>query len=161
MTLPFPDIMLPSVYELTPEMLSERGISLLLMDLDNTLAPYSADTPNAALTGWVRGMEAAGITLFILSNNKGERPRVFGEALGLPFVNLSKKPNTDMLFKVLAEYNIPPENAAIIGDQIYTDALCGARAGVTSIVVRPLSFINPLHLLRYIAELPFRRARQK
>ena len=95
MTLPLPDLMLPSIYALTPEMLSRRGIELLLLDLDNTLAPYSADAPNEALSAWVRGMSEGGIKLFILSNNKGERPKVFGAALSLPNVNRSKKPKTD------------------------------------------------------------------
>lgn len=161
MSLPFPDIKLSSVYELTAEMLKEREITLLLMDLDNTLAPYSAHTPNQALTDWVRSMESGGIKLFILSNNKGDRPKVFGSALNLPNVNRSKKPNTDMLFKVLADYNTAPEHAAIIGDQIFTDVACGVRAGITSIVVKPLSLVNPFFLLRYIAELPFRHVRRK
>lgn len=161
MTLPIPDICLPSVYALTPEMLRERGISLLLMDLDNTLAPYSADAPSKALNDWVQSMQSGGIKLFILSNNKGERPQTFGSALALPYINRAKKPKTEALFRVLAEYNLPPDSAALIGDQIYTDVLCGARAGLTSIAVRPLSLKNPFFLLRYIAELPFRHKKAK
>ena len=161
MSFPYPDIILPSVYDISPELLRERGISLLLMDLDNTLAPYSEDEPREELRRWVQLMREGGIKLFILSNNRGERPKRFGEALGLANVNHSRKPKTDMLFRVLAEYDVAPKNAAIVGDQIFTDVLCGVRAGVTSIVVKPIKFTNPFLFLRYIAELPFRRTRQK
>ena len=51
-------------------MLKNRNISLLLLDLDNTLAPYSARGPNKELSHWVQTMIDAGIKLFILSNNK-------------------------------------------------------------------------------------------
>ncbi len=157
MTLPIPDIKLPSIYFLTPQMLKNRNISLLLLDLDNTLAPYSARGPNKELSHWVQTMIDAGIKLFILSNNKGERPKVFGKALSVPNLNRAEKPKTDVLFKVLAEYNTAPENAAIMGDQIFTDVLCGVRGGLTTVVVKPLSMKNPFFLLRYIAELPFRQ----
>lgn len=161
MRFPLPDLKLSSIYELRPEMLKARGIELLLLDLDNTLAPYSADAPSPALISWVRGMESAGIKLFILSNNKGERPKIFGEALGLSYLSRSKKPKTEMLLKVLSDCGTAPEHAAIMGDQIFTDVLCGVRAGVFSIAVKPLSLLNPFFLLRYAAELPFRRERRK
>lgn len=161
MKLPIPDIKLPSIYSLTPQMLKDRNISLLLLDLDNTLAPYSESSPNEQLSRWVQTMKEAGIKLFILSNNKGERPRVFGKALGVPNRNRAGKPKTEVLFKVLAEYKTAPENAAIMGDQIYTDVLCGVRGGLTSVVVKPLSLKNPFFLLRYIAELPFRHISKK
>ena len=35
---PIPDIILKDIYRLTPEKLTEMGITFLLMDLDNTLA---------------------------------------------------------------------------------------------------------------------------
>jgi len=50
------------------------------------------------------------------------------------------------------------EETAIVGDQIYTDVLCGKRAGIKTIAVRPISLSNPFHYLRYGAELPFRGA---
>lgn len=56
MTLPIPDLKLRSFYELTPQMLKDKSISLLLLDLDNTLAPYSAHEPNERLRRWVEQM---------------------------------------------------------------------------------------------------------
>ena len=58
--------------------------------------------------------------------------------------------------QVLTQKSTPIERVCIIGDQIYTDVLCGSIAGAYTVVVRPISLKNPLHALRYAAETPFR-----
>lgn len=158
MSLPIPDIMLGSIYELSPYTLSRRGVKLLFMDLDNTLAPYSQDSAGVPLRNWVDSLKKARIEPFILSNNKGQRPRDFAADLSLEYIGRAKKPSTEKLFEILKKKGLSPESAAIIGDQIYTDVLCGKRAGIMTIAVRPISMKNPLHLIRYGLEAPFRLA---
>ena len=58
--------------------------------------------------------------------------------------------------QVLTQKSTPIERVCIIGDQIYTDVLCGSIAGAYTVVVRPISLKNPPHALRYAAESPFR-----
>ena len=82
--------------------------------------------------------------------------RMFAEQLNVEFVKLAKKPRQGMLHTVLEQKGKTPAQTAIIGDQIYTDVLCGAIGGLYSIVVRPILLHNPLHALRYGAEFPFR-----
>ena len=156
--IPIPDLMLPGIYQLTPAMLKRRGIKLLLLDLDNTLAPYNCRTPSVALRTWLDGIRKAGIEPFLLSNNRGTRPAVFAKALSLDYIGRAQKPNPKKLLTVLAKKGVSPENAAIVGDQIYTDILCGVRAGVYSVAVRPIDLKNPFRLLRYGLEKPFRMA---
>ncbi len=158
MSLPIPDISLGSIYELKPQTLSDRGIKLLFMDLDNTLAPFCETSASVPLRNWIDSLKKAEIEPFILSNNRGKKPRNFAADLSLEYVGRAKKPSTAKLLQVLKKKDIAAENAAIIGDQIYTDVLCGKRAGLTSIAVRPISMINPLHLIRYGLEAPFRLA---
>lgn len=153
-----PDLMLGSIYDLSPGFLKERGIRLLLMDLDNTLAPYSENRPSVALRNWLDALKKAGIEPFILSNNRGSRPRVFASALSLDYVGHAGKPSTKKLRAVLKKKGLSADKAAIIGDQLYTDILCGNRAGVYAIAVRPIDIKNPFRALRYALELPFRRA---
>ncbi|NLV85965.1 MAG: YqeG family HAD IIIA-type phosphatase [Clostridiales bacterium] len=158
MSLPIPDIMLGSIYELKPQTLSDRGIKLLFMDLDNTLAPFCENSASVPLRNWVDSLKKAGIEPFILSNNRGKKPQDFASDLGLECISRAQKPRTAKLLQVLKKKDIAPEDAAIIGDQIYTDVLCGKRAGVIAIAVRPISMVNPLHLIRYGLEVPFRLA---
>jgi len=154
--LPIPSRSVHDIYEITPEFLRSKGISLLLMDLDNTLSPYIVDEASSELKQWIETMKRGGIEPFIFSNNKGDRPAMFARQLDVDFVKLAKKPRQGMLGTVLAQKGYAPEQTAIIGDQIYTDVLCGTIGGLYSIVVRPILLHNPLHALRYAAEFPFR-----
>lgn len=154
--LPIPARSVSDIYAVTPEFLREQGIELLLMDLDNTLSPYIVDEATPELKAWIENLKQGGIVPFIFSNNKGDRPAMFADQLDLDFVKLAKKPRQAMLQTVLAEKGYTPDNTAIIGDQIYTDVLCGSIGGLYTIVVKPILLHNPLHTLRYWAEFPFR-----
>ncbi len=156
-----PDLRIARIYDLQPRFFLERGIALVLLDLDNTLAPYHEDTASADLVRWVLDMKVAGLTPYILSNNRGDRPRRFAQALGISYLGRAGKPGTRGLKQVLRELNLPPARAALIGDQIYTDVLCAKSAGVLAILVRPISLKNPLLALRYALEAPFRLLRRK
>lgn len=160
--LPIPSRSVEDIYQITPEFLRDRGIKLLLMDLDNTLSPYIVDDAAEELKVWIERLKQGGIEPFIFSNNKGDRPQMFSEQLNVEFVKLAKKPRQAMLHTVLADKGCSPEETAIIGDQIYTDVLCGTIGGLYAIVVKPILLHNPLHTLRYWAEFPFRLlAKQK
>lgn len=157
--LPVPDLMLNTIYDLNPEWFRSMGKSLLMLDLDNTMSPYHLHEPTPALLDWIRGFQQAGIELVILSNNKGERPKIFAEALDVDYINRAKKPNTAVLEQVLQKRGTDRSAVALMGDQIYTDTLCAKRADIMAIVVKPICITrNPLLALRYWAEFPFRLA---
>lgn len=159
--LPIPCRSVTDIYAITPEFLREQGIALLLMDLDNTLSPYIVDEATDELKAWIENLKQGGIVPFVFSNNKGDRPAMFAEQLNLDFVKLAKKPRQGVLQAVLADKGYTPEQTAIIGDQIYTDVLCGSIGGLYTIVVKPILLHNPLHTLRYWAEFPFRLAAKR
>ena len=47
--------------DLTPEFLKERGIEVLILDIDNTLAPYEQLDPDDHIRAWLQKMADAGI----------------------------------------------------------------------------------------------------
>ena len=49
---PIPRGVYPSVTDISPRALAEKGIRLVLADLDNTLVPYRATGPPAELIAW-------------------------------------------------------------------------------------------------------------
>ncbi|MBR1658846.1 MAG: YqeG family HAD IIIA-type phosphatase [Oscillospiraceae bacterium] len=159
--LPVPDVMRDSIYDLTPRMFTLRGIRLLLLDIDNTIAPYTVNEAGSRLRSWVRDMQRAGLELYILSNNKGSRPEIFSAALGLPYRKHARKPFVKTALEVLAETGHTPAETAFIGDQIYTDTLCAKCCGAWAVTVKPIAFTNPWLRLRYWAEAPFRLAGQR
>lgn len=147
-----------NIYELTGEALAGRGFTLLLADLDNTLVPYGVPLPDERLRAWRDDLAAHGVTLFVLSNNRHEsRPRVFSDALGIPYIGHAGKPKTPAFYRAMERLGVSEEQTAIVGDQIFTDVLGGNRAGVSTILVEPIRLAgNPGRYLRYAAEWPFR-----
>ena len=53
-----PDVILKRLTELTPELLSARGISFLMMDFDNTIVPYTTDVPTEPMRAWLEQMKS-------------------------------------------------------------------------------------------------------
>ena len=58
-----PGVLLDRYAQLTPEWLKKRGITLLLSDLDYTLAPKSVRRPDDELKNWISMLQAGGITM--------------------------------------------------------------------------------------------------
>ena len=52
-------------------------------------------------------------------------------------------------------YGAKAEQAALVGDQIFTDVLGANCAGATSILVKPIHLSNIWLKLRHVAEQPF------
>lgn len=159
MSFPFKaDRVCQNIFELKGPALAAEGILLLLADLDNTLVPYGVPLPTDEVRAWKEALTAAGVTLFVLSNNRrADRPRVFCQTLGVPFIGHAGKPKAGSFFQAMERMGVSPAQTAIVGDQIFTDILGGSRAGVTTILVEPIRLAgNPGRYLRYAAELPFR-----
>lgn len=155
---PVADIAFNKLTDIEPEFLTERGINLLLLDIDNTVSPYSEDEPTGEIIEWVEKMKDSGIKLFFVSNNRGERPELFSQKLGIPYIKKAAKPLKKGTLKALKICGNKREETALCGDQSFTDVLCANRCGLTSILVQPIDIKNPLLAVRYFAELPFRKA---
>lgn len=153
-----PSHLAESIYWLTPQRLRKAGIKLVLADLDNTLAPYEEGLPSPTLRRWKEELEENGITLFVVSNSrKSRRCPDFCQALGIPYVRHAGKPGTKGFLQALSGTGVSPDQAIMVGDQIFTDILGANRAGIPSVLVRPMAWgKNPLRRVRYAIETPFR-----
>ena len=60
-----PDILFDSYRDITPAFLQSQGVTLLLTDLDYTLAPKAVRRPDEGLRQWINGLKDAGITVMI------------------------------------------------------------------------------------------------
>ena len=154
---PVPDYSFQKLDDLTPEFLRCIGVSLLLCDLDNTIVPYkSTGMPTRDITEWAEGMRAAGVDLFVVSNTHSDRAKTFATALDIPYVQKARKPMLKGMKIAMKETGKAPEEAALVGDQIYTDVIAANRMGVCSILVKPIKLGNVLLAVRYLMEIPFR-----
>lgn len=155
---PIPRGVYPSVSDIRPGALAERGVRLVLADLDNTLAPYGVEEPSPRVVAWKEALEAEGIQLFLLSNSRRPgRAQRFAEKLGIPFQGHSGKPRRNGYLRAMERMGCAPEETVMVGDQIFTDTLGANNAGVVPLLVEPIRLAgNPGRYLRYAAETPFR-----
>ena len=150
-----PRHMAEHLYDLTPEVLRERGISFLMLDFDNTIVPYTTNEPTAPMNRWLSEILASEIGICVVSNSKRDRVVKFCSARGIPCITHSKKPFRRGICQCLERFRPDPVHTALVGDQIYTDVLGANCAGIQSVVVRPIRLHNIWLKLRHVAELPF------
>lgn len=146
-----------SIYDIDWPALAKKGVRLVLADLDNTLIPYSRKSPTPELRAWAEELKGLGMTLFVLSNSrKSRRCPDFCAALGVPYIRRAGKPRARGFYAAMEQMGVTAAQTVMLGDQLYTDGLGANNAGVEVYLVKPIEFGNPLRVLRYAAELPFR-----
>ena len=150
-----PRLIADELTDLTPELLQRQGIRLLMMDFDNTIVPYTTDVPTEKMAAWLEMMSASHIPICVVSNSRNDRVKIFCGKYGIPVIVRAKKPGTKGINECLAKFGVKPADAALVGDQIFTDTLGGNRAGVKTILVRAIDNHNIWLKLRHVAELPF------
>ena len=150
-----PDVILKRLTELTPELLSARGISFLMMDFDNTIVPYTTDVPTEPMRAWLEQMKSSNIRLCVVSNSKRPRVVTFCKAYGLDCITHAKKPFQKGISECLTRFHLRPSLEATAAAEIYTDVLGANCAGLTSILVSAIDNHTIWLKLRHVAELPF------
>ena len=144
-----------SITSLTQDLLRARGIALLMLDFDNTIVPYTSDTPTQAVAAWLAGLKDWDIPVCVVSNSRKDRVGALCRAWGLDYVTHARKPFSKGIRECLARYGVPAHQAALAGDQIFTDTLGANCAGAQSILVRAIDNYNTWLKVRHVLELPF------
>ena len=116
-----PDLCLPGYAALTPEFCLSHGFTHIISDIDNTLVTYDDAEPTEELRD--------------LLNMMFER---FNRSLGYIAHADAGKPGVKVLQTILAKWQCTPESVLFLGDQLLTDAACGKRAGLYTVIVPPI-----------------------
>ena len=133
-----PDYMFRAFDEITPEFLTGLGVTAILADIDNTLAPYEQPEPDERIRGWIASLAAAGIGIAFVSNNDTARVEQFNRTLGVPAYAKSGKPFKKNLVKAMNDLGGSLDTTVMLGDQLLTDALAGHNLGVRCLIVPPI-----------------------
>lgn len=155
-----PDRVFSKYEEITPEALGELGITLLLSDLDFTLAPKSVSRPDEGLRQWIAALGAAGITLMIVSNNRsGRRVSEFCADLGVEYQGHAGKPSPKGLEAAMRKAGADRSQTAMLGDKLLTDVLAANRCGVLVLMVEPRGgALTPWQKVLHALQAPFKAA---
>ena len=133
----FPDEYLDSVHTIDFERLYQEGYRGLIFDIDNTLVPHGAPADEQAIA-FFQKLRRIGFRSCFLSNNRRERVESFNNPIGETFIEKANKPALAGYRKAMDLLNTDKDNTIFIGDQIFTDVFGAKRAGLYTIMVKPV-----------------------
>lgn len=163
-----PDLVVRHVTEIPLERLRAAGIRGLLFDLDSTLLPHYASAIPEDVVAWLERARAQGFLLAVVTNGPSCRALPLCEPLRLPCIYRARKPLRRGLRRALARLGLSAEQAAMVGDQLFTDVWAGRRMGMYTVWVRPeapeepwtVGVKRPLEwLVMHLAKMPLREER--
>ena len=151
-TLLQPDLILgKSVLGITPQVICDRNLKGLVLDVDETIVPVGRQQLAEEVQAWAKEIQAV-VPLSLVSNNVGyERIRTIAEGMNVPFIAGAGKPSRRKLRKAADAMGLPFEQIAMVGDRLFTDVLAGNRLGLFTILVQPMlepDSKDPKNLLR-------------
>ncbi|OZS77115.1 hypothetical protein CF394_13345 [Tetzosporium hominis] len=134
-----PSQFVKSVFQITPEELTAKGIKGIITDLDNTLVEWDRPDATPQLVKWFTSMQQAGIQVTIVSNNNEMRVKAFADPMQIPFIYKARKPFRKAFLSALRLMGLKREQVVVIGDQLLTDVLGGNRLKLHTILVIPVA----------------------
>ena len=135
----FPHMYVPSILDIDPLYLKERGIKALLLDLDNTIIPRDSEEFSQEVVLWFKRFREQGLKLCVVSNNGSVRVNKLVAPLEIPSVVRAVKPRRQAFRKGMELLGVTHSETAVVGDQIFTDILGGNRLGLFTILVVPMA----------------------
>jgi len=133
----YPDEWVDSTYVIDFESFYKKGYRGLTFDIDNTLVPHGAPADERALELFKR-LHRIGYRICLISNNKRSRVQPFAEAVDAEYIWYANKPSTRGYERACSLIDVPKEQTLFVGDQLFTDVWGAKRAGMYSILVKPI-----------------------
>ncbi|MCI5899797.1 MAG: YqeG family HAD IIIA-type phosphatase [Lachnospiraceae bacterium] len=133
----YPDEYLDSTYCIDFDKLAQEGYRGVLFDIDNTLVPHGAPADARALRLFEH-LRKIGMDYCVISNNQLPRVKPFADAIQGKYIEDAHKPSTRNYRKAMEMMGCTPRNALFVGDQLFTDVWGAKRAGMHTILVKPI-----------------------
>ena len=133
----YPDEYMDSTYAIDFKKLYKDGYRGILFDIDNTLVPHEAPADERAIALF-KELKQIGFTTCLISNNKEPRVKSFCDKVDSDYIFKAGKPLPGGYEEGIRKMKTTKENTLFIGDQIFTDVLGAKRAGLYTIMVKPI-----------------------
>lgn len=154
----YPDQWVDSAYGIDYEEWYRKGYRGLTFDIDNTLVPHGAPADERAIELF-RRLREIGFTTCLISNNKKKRVEPFATAVGSDYLCMANKPSVKGYLGACGKIGVPKEKTLFIGDQLFTDVWGARRAGLYSILVKPINSKEEIQIvLKRFLEKPVLRS---
>ena len=136
-----PDYYFKSIYDIPLEELYQKGIRLILTDLDNTLISYGQTDPDSKLFEFKKKILDLGFEFILVSNSRKKRVDHFAELYDIPYVKFSTKPlkrGIKKAIKKVSKEKYKNDEIILLGDQLMTDILGAKRCKIGACLIEPI-----------------------
>lgn len=133
----YPDRYVNSTYEIDFEAFYQEGYRGIIFDIDNTLVPHGMPADERAIALFAR-LKQTGYHVIMISNNKEPRVKMFCDAVDTPYIFKAGKPNPKNYKKACERMGTDETDTLFVGDQIFTDVWGANKAGIYSVLVKPI-----------------------
>ncbi len=153
-----PDLICEKVTEVPFDSFLEKGVSVIVFDIDNTLVSYETPLPTDSVKELLFSLKEKGVSVALVSNNTPERVALFNQSLGFFAVPDSHKPLKRALRPVMEHFSVPAHKVLLVGDQLLTDVLAARLWGAGAVTVFPIKKKENLFFrFKRLLEKPFLR----
>ncbi|MCL2503716.1 MAG: YqeG family HAD IIIA-type phosphatase [Coriobacteriia bacterium] len=142
-----PDFYYRGFADVDAGLLRARGISALLVDIDNTILPRDSTELALGVSDWAAGLHREGFRVALISNNWYGHVKRISDELDFGMVSKALKPLPFAFLYAARLLGAKRHEIAVVGDQIFTDVLGGNLSGMTTVLVQPLSKADLPHTL--------------
>lgn len=154
-----PDYNIKCVYDINLDDLLEKGIKVIMFDLDSTIMISKSGEYRPETVEWLNEVKQK-FTIAVISNNKNEDYIAkVRSASDFTVIGHASKPNPGKMRKYLESINVLPQNAVMVGDRPLTDIVAGKLLGCKTILVDSINAENeniPTRLVRRLERLVIR-----
>lgn len=150
----YPGEYLDSTYLIDFDKLYKDGYRGLIFDIDNTLVEHGVAADQRAIDLFVK-LRKIGYKTCVISNNKEPRVKPFADKVKTRYVSNARKPLVINYVKAMKLMKTDKSNTIFIGDQLFTDVWGANRAGVRTILVRPINKKEEIQIVlkRYLEKI--------
>lgn len=138
-----PDYCFTRAEHISLDWLRERGIRGVLLDIDNTITMWERHKVPDGELAWLHSLRDGGLGLRFLSNGLPHKLAAVVTQTGVDHVlGRPMKPLAHAFRRGLAEMQLEPHEALMIGDSVFTDIVGANRVGLWTCLVDPLSPVD-------------------
>ena len=132
----YPNNYVDSTYSIDFKKYYDLGYRGILFDIDNTLVEHGKPATKRAVELFEE-LRRIGFNTCLISNNKEPRVKPFADLVKSNYI-YAHKPSTKNYRKAMELMGTTLGNSMFVGDQLFTDVYGANRAGMYTILVKPI-----------------------
>lgn len=130
----------PSVLDIDFAAWAKQGISCVLFDVDSTITPWLDTAVHPEIIAKLKQARRAGITHLGLATNSRHQERIqhIAKQVGadgyfMPQRFRERKPRPSLIRQAMEQFDVSPEQTAMVGDKYSMDVRAAKRAGIARV----------------------------